>query len=94
MEIFRCFGACLKTEVVAQDVEGCSDVVGADGLVDAVVADGGQQGAGDFAVAAFLVVAHQGQQFVVIVAGEGEITIIVAHEVAQQVHVIAGEFQQ
>ena len=49
----------LETEIVAQDVEGGGDVVEGDGLVDAVVADGGEQGAGDFAAAAFLVVAHQ-----------------------------------
>ena len=41
MEIFRCFGDCLQAEVVAQDVEGGGDFIGGDGLVNAVVSDGG-----------------------------------------------------
>ena len=81
MEIFRCFGACLEAEVVAQDVERCGDVVGCDSLVDTIVADSGQEGAGDLAVTALLVVAHQGQQLIIVVTGKGETAVIVAHKV-------------
>ena len=59
MEIFRCFGACLEAEVVAQDVERCGDIVSGDSLVDTIVTDSDEQGARDLAVTAFLVVVHQ-----------------------------------
>ena len=79
--------------MVAEDVEGGGDVAWGDRLVDMVIADSTEQGAGDLTVAAFLVVTHQGQQVVVVVAGEGEVAVVVADEVAQQVNVIAGEFE-
>ena len=59
----------LDSQQVAQDVKGSGDIVGGDGLVDAVVADGSQQRAGNLAVTALLVVAHQGQQLIIVVTG-------------------------
>ena len=80
-------------EEVTVEVEGYAHFIVGDGVTGAHVATGGEQGAVDFAMLTFLVVVHEVEQLVVVVAGDVVSAVVGVNEVGQAVQILQREFQ-
>lgn len=84
-------GIPMLLQQVAVDVEGCFCVVGTYVGSEPNFAHIGQQRAVDFAATAFLVVAHECDDGVVVLASYRESAVIVAHVMCHGVKYVAWE---
>lgn len=75
----------------AQEVEGFHDFIVCYGLVDADVTDVAEQGKVDLPCFVFLIMAHQGEQGRVVVAGDGRRSIVFMDEAHGLPHLLRGE---